>query len=146
MANPMTPTSVQKPPTAVSSEGDRERYLVIGETPAARRACATLDRTARVLHLGSPGDADLASALRDGLTSACILVRDDVAALRYALALAHLDQSLPLVVTIFDRTIAGQLSTFLPQATVFSPATLAAPSLTGPCLEPDLLASYLDSD
>ncbi len=146
MANPMTRTSAQKPPVAVSSEGDREGYLVIGETPAARRVCATLDKTARVRHLGAPADADLAAALRDGVTSASILVRDDVAALRYALALAHLDQSLPMVVTIFDRTIAGQLSKFLPQATVFSPATLAAPSLTGPCLEPDLLASYLHSD
>jgi TrkA-N domain len=146
MANPMTPASAQKPPATLSREGIRDRYLVIGETPAARRVCATLDKTARVRHLASPGDAELTAAVRDRVAAASILVRDDVAALRYALALAHLDHSLPLVVTIFDRTIADQLGKFLPQATVFSPAALAAPSLTGPCLEPDLLASSLDSD
>jgi hypothetical protein len=118
-------------------------YLVIGETPAARRACAAL-ATRRVRHLVAPGDEELAGALGEDVVSAAILVRDDVAALRYALALAHLQESLPLVVTIFDRTIADQLREFLPQATVFSPATLAVPSLAGPCLEADLLAAHLD--
>jgi voltage-gated potassium channel Kch len=146
MPNSTTPTSAETPTVALSSEGGREGYIVIGETPAAGRVCATLDGTAQVRHMASPDDAELESALRDGVRSAAILVRDDVAALRYALALAHLDESLPLVVTIFDRTIADQLRKFLPQVSVCSPATLAAPSLIGPCLEPDLLASYLDSD
>jgi voltage-gated potassium channel Kch len=121
--------------------------LVIGETPVARRVCATLAdaaRGSRVRHLVAPGDAELASALCDQVSAAAVLIRDDVAALRCALALAHLDPSLPLIVAIFDRTIAGQLRTFLPQATVISPAALAVPSLAGPCLKADLLASFLD--
>jgi hypothetical protein len=120
-------------------------HLVIGETPAARRACAAL-AARRVRHLVAPGDEELAGALEEDVVSAAILVRDDVAALRYALALAHLQESLPLVVTIFDRTIADQLREFLPQATVFSPATLAVPSLAGPCMEADLLAAQLDDE
>jgi voltage-gated potassium channel Kch len=82
--------------------------------------------------------------LCEQVAAAAILIRDDVAALRYALALAHLDPSLPLIVTIFDDTIASQLRKFLPQAKVSSPATLAVPSLAGPCLEAGLLASFLD--
>jgi voltage-gated potassium channel Kch len=82
--------------------------------------------------------------LCEQVAAAAILIRDDVAALRYALALAHLDPSLPLIVTIFDETIASQLRKFLPQAKVSSPATLAVPSLAGPCLEAGLLASFLD--
>lgn len=123
-------------------------FLVIGETPVARRVCATLSdvsRAARVRHLVAPGDAELASALQGPVSAAAVLIHDDVAALRYALALAHLDPSLALIVTIFDQTIAGQLRKFLPQATVSSPATLAVPSLTGPCLDADLLASFLDA-
>jgi voltage-gated potassium channel Kch len=130
---------------AVPPEGDPGTFLVIGDTPAARRACAAL-AARRVQHLVAPSDEQLADALGEGVVSAAILIRDDVAALRYALALAHLDGSLPVVVTVFDRTIADQLRVFLPQATVFSTASLAVPSLAGPCLEADLLASYLDEE
>ena len=80
-------------------------------------------------HLVAPDDGELAAAVRHPVDSAAIMVRDDAAALRYALALAHLEHSLPLVVTIFDRTMAEQLRAFLPQATVFSPAAAATPSL-----------------
>jgi hypothetical protein len=124
-------------------------FLVIGETPVARRVCATLGETgrgSRVKHLVAPGDAELAAALREDVVGAAVLIRDDVAALRYALALAHLDRTLPLTVTIFDRTIAGQLRTFLPQASVISPAALAVPSLAGPCSRQGLLASYRDGE
>jgi voltage-gated potassium channel Kch len=120
--------------------------LIVGETPVARRTCGSLAKTGSVRHLVAPGDEELAQALREKVVSAAILVRDDVAALRYALALAHLDPSLPLLVTIFDRTISDQLRAFLPQATVVSPAALAVPSLAGPCLEADLLAAYLDGE
>jgi hypothetical protein len=127
----------------------RDTFLVVGETPVARRVCATLadaSRARHVRHLVTPGDAELASALSEQVTAAAVLVRDDVIALRCALALAHLDPTLPLIVTIFDRTISGQLRTFLPQALVISPADLAVPSLAGPCLDAELLASFLDAD
>jgi Trk K+ transport system NAD-binding subunit len=127
-------------------QGGPGTYLVIGGTPAARRVCASLESAGRVRHLVAPGDLDLVSAVSDGVRSAAVLVRDDAAALRYALALAHLDHSLALVVTIFDRTMADQLRAFLPQATVFSPAAMAGPSLAGPCLEAGLLACYTESN
>ena len=120
-------------------------YLVIGATPAAMRVCATLQGTEQVSHLIEPSDHELSKAVSRGVRSAAILVRDDVAALRYALALAHLDHSLPLVVTIFDRTIADQLRAFVPQARVFSPAAVSVPSLAGPCLGVGLLACQMDS-
>jgi hypothetical protein len=43
-----------------------------------------------------------------------------------------------LVVTIFDRTIAGQLVVLLPQCHVKSPADLAAPALAGPSISDGL--------
>ncbi|MBO9521106.1 MAG: NAD-binding protein [Nocardioidaceae bacterium] len=123
-----------------------EGYLVIGETAVARRVCATLaGDTGRVAHLTAPSDAEIRGALAAGATAVAILFHDDVAALRYALAVAHLDPELPLVVTIFDRTIAEQLRRLLPQASVISPAVLAAPSLVGPCLEAGVVAGLADA-
>lgn len=137
-------TAGAPPHDAPRSSQEPARYLVIGETPAARRTCATLQGLGHARHLPAPTDQDLASALLEDAVAAAILVRDDVAALRYALALAHLAPGLPLVVTVFDRTIGMQLRSFLPQATVFSPAMLAAPSLAGPCLDAGLAATYVD--
>lgn len=69
-----------------------------------------------------------------------VLLHDDVAALRYALAVAHVSPSVPLIATIFDRTVADGLTRLLPRCDVTSPAELVAPSLAGPCLDPSLVA------
>lgn len=86
----------------------------------------------------------MAAASGGGLSGAAVLVRHDTAALRYALAIASLSPDLSLTVMIFDRTMTIQLATLLPQATVRSPADLAAPSLAGPCIGPDIVAAKRD--
>lgn len=121
--------------------------LVVGDTPVGRRVCATLRELDRpVTHLRGPSDKELAVAMADGLSGAAVLVRRDTAALRYALAIASLSPQLPLSVMIFDRTMGRQLATLLPQATVRSPADLAAPSLIGPCMGPDIVAAQRGED
>jgi Trk K+ transport system NAD-binding subunit len=131
-----------------ADSSDSAVYLVIGDTQVARRVCATLGDAFKgsVRHLVAPGDAELSEALKESVCSAAILIRDDVAALRYALALAHLAPSLPLIATVFDRTIASQLRTFRPQVTVLSPASEAVPSLAGPCLSSELIASFTEDN
>lgn len=126
---------------------DRGLFLVIGDTAVARRLCATVtaDRGPDgVCHLVAPRDTDLASAIERGVTQAAVLIHDDVAALRYALALAHLAPYLLIAVTIFDRTIAEQLQRLQPSAIVASTASAAIPSLVGPCLGADVVASFRD--
>ncbi|MDT2005965.1 portal protein [Rhodococcus opacus] len=119
-----------------------DSYLVIGETTVARRVCASLrERDFQVRHLVAPDDDELRLAMADEPRGIAVLVRDDVVALRYALAAAHISASIPLMVTIFDRTVADQLAQLLPQCEVTSPADLAAPTLAGPCLEPDIVAA-----
>ncbi|RYC07277.1 NAD-binding protein [Nocardioides zhouii] len=121
--------------------------LVIGDTPVACRVCATLGALGadvQVAHLIAPSDADLATVLRDEYAHALVLIRDDVEALRYALALAHLKPTLPLIVTVFDRTIAEQLRLLLPRAAVVSSAEAAIPSLIGPCLGNGVVAEFTD--
>ncbi|WP_330461487.1 NAD-binding protein [Streptomyces sp. NBC_00820] len=116
-------------------------FVVIGETNVARRVCATLqERRDTVVHLHEPGDRELRAALGDRPDGVAILLHDDVAALRYALAVAHLAPSVPIVATVFDRTVSDELERLLPQCDATSPADLAAPALAGPCVDPAYLA------
>lgn len=116
-------------------------YVVIGDTHVARRVCASLhQRGCEVVHLVAPGDEELRTAMTREPLGVAVLLHDDVAALRYALASAHLDPTARLVVTIFDQTVAEQLVRLLPHCHVTSPAQLAAASLVAPCLAPGALA------
>lgn len=118
-------------------------FLVIGETTLSRRLCHELAAQGEdVAHLAEPGDQELALALGRRPRAVAVVVHDDVAAVRYALALAHLDEALRIVVTIFDRTIAERVRALLPQAVVTSAADVAAPSLAGPCLGTEILAAW----
>jgi Trk K+ transport system NAD-binding subunit len=116
-------------------------YVVIGETHVARRVCPALaQRGCEVLHLLAPGDEELREAMLGEPSGLAVLLHDDVAALRYALAAAHIAPDVPLVVTIFDQTVSGQLRRLLPRCHVTSTADLAVASLVGPCLSPGSLA------
>jgi voltage-gated potassium channel Kch len=113
----------------------RAGYLVIGDTTLSKRICHELARRdEHVDHLVEPADDCLADAVLRRPTAVAVVLHDDVLAVRYALAIAHLDPSLRIVVTIFDRTMADHVGTLLPQALVTSPAEIAAPRLAGPCL------------
>ncbi|MFE3110783.1 potassium channel family protein [Kitasatospora indigofera] len=118
-------------------------FVVIGETNLARRVCASL-REGRhaVQHLAHPGDEDLRAAVSTGPAGIAVLLHEDAAALRYALAVAHMTTRIPTVVTIFDRTMADELLRLLPHCDVTSPAELVAPALAGPCVDAELAALH----
>ena len=127
----------------MTSDGrvDLALHVVIGDTHVARRVCASLaQRGSDVLHLVAPGDEELREAMIREPDGVAVLLHDDVAALRYALAAAHIAPDVPLVVTIFDQTVSGQLRLLLPGCHVTSTAHLAAATLVGPCLVPGALA------
>lgn len=116
---------------------DVRALVVIGDTNLARRVCASLAaRKHTVHHLGEPSDSELRAAMRNTPDGVAILLHDDVAALRYALAVAHISPQVPITVTVFDRTVSDELTRLLPQCDVTSPADLAAPALAGPCIDP----------
>ncbi|SMG54166.1 hypothetical protein SAMN02745947_04253 [Rhodococcus rhodochrous J3] len=71
---------------------------------------------------------------------------DDAVAVRYALAIAHISPHTPMVVTVFDRTIANQLTRLIPHCQVTSPADLATPSLAGPCIAATIDAAHTAPD
>ncbi|NUS54474.1 MAG: NAD-binding protein [Streptomycetaceae bacterium] len=132
--------------TRPGSPTSARTFVVIGETNLARRVCASAKaRRHTVHHLSEPRDSELRAALRDTPDGVAILLHDDVAALRYALAVAHISPQAAITVTVFDRTVADELRRLLPQCDVTSPADLAAPALAGPCIDPANAAVHHES-
>ncbi|MGW7577052.1 NAD-binding protein [Streptomyces sp. NPDC054765] len=119
--------------------------LVIGATTLARRVCASLAQSGHpVTHLAAPDDQDLRRALAARPAGVAVLVGDDPSALRHALAVRHVCDTVRIVVTVFDRTVAQQLGLLLRHCVPVSPADLLAPTLAGLCVDPDALAVWDD--
>lgn len=119
--------------------------VVIGSTTLARRVCASLGESGHpVDHLAAPDDQDLRRALAARPAGVAVLVGDDLSALRYALAVRHVCDTVRIVVTVFDRTVAQELSSLLRHCVTVSPADLLAPTLAGLCVDPDALAVRAD--
>ena len=122
-------------------------FVVIGETNVARRVCASLRARGRdVVHLVAPGDAELRAVMLERPAGVAVLVHGDLAALRYALATAHIAAAVPLVVSIFDHTVSDQLVRLLPHCEVTSPGDLGAPALAGACLDRQTIAIHRNTD
>jgi voltage-gated potassium channel Kch len=122
-------------------------FVVIGDTTIARRVCASLQARGRELvHLVAPGDDDLRQVMREQPAGVAVLVDGDLAALRYALATAHIAPAVPLMVSIFDHTVSDQLVRLLPHCEVTSPGDLVAPALAGACLDRETVAVHRTAD
>lgn len=96
--------------------------------------------------LHHPSDVDFAEALEAGPDAVAVITRDDAWALRLALLAAHKQPGARLVVTIFDRTVAGQLRLAVPSCVVVSMADLVAPSFAAPCVDADAVALVRGAD
>lgn len=117
------------------------RVLVIGDLEIARITCATLTaRGTEVVHLPEPTDAELHDALSAPADAVAVLVRGDVSVLRYALLVEHLQPLVRLVATVFDRTLAAELTRAVQNSQITSPADVCVPSMVARCLGNDVLA------
>lgn len=144
----MTAPSLSEPsaPSELSEftgdEAQQQYYVVIGGD-AARRVCGSLQSAGDVVcHMTQPTDEELRRALDRNVAGVAVLFDDDAESLRYALAVEHIRPGVALVVTVFDRTVAGQLESTVPNCRVTSPADVAAPVLLAACLQPELLALH----
>jgi len=86
------------------------------------------------LVLRDPNDKAIRRALETPVERVAVVARDDIVALRLALVVEHFRPGIELVVTVFDRTIAGQLQRSVPRCRVVSLAGIVAPSLAAPCI------------
>ena len=126
---------------------ERRRVLLVGGGDLAEEVCEALDAGgAEVTWLEHADDESLREAVGAKPDVVCVATRDDAFPLRIALLVRHLDEDVPLLVTIFDPGIAKQIAETVPNCRVTSLADIVAPSLAGPCIAPDLLAVLRDGE
>jgi hypothetical protein len=108
--------------------------LVLGQGELARAVkAASAERGMSVRHLHSYTDRDLRRELAHADTVA-VISRHDAEALRSALLVEHIRPGVPLVVTVFDRTVAEQVRAVVPNCQVLSLADAVLPELVDACL------------
>lgn len=112
------------------------KCVVIGDTAIAQRVADRLRdaELTEVDHLQRPGDDEVRRVVSESVSWVVILFHDDIVALRYALACAHIRPEVSILVSIFDRTIGDEVRRMLRHCEVTSPAELALPSLLDLCL------------
>lgn len=88
--------------------------------------------------LHRPDDDELRRRLPDSVDGVAVVSRNDIVALRYALLVEHLAPGVRLVVTIFDRTVADELTRTVPNCTVLGMTDAIVPELLGNCVSPNL--------
>ena len=118
------------------------RVLVLGSGDLASEVCQALEAGGgAVTWVSDVTDDAVATAVRDGgFDVVCVPAREDAFPLRMALLVRHLDETVRLVVTIFDPSMAEQVRATIPDCEVTSVADIVAPSLAGPCLDADIVA------
>jgi voltage-gated potassium channel Kch len=119
------------------------RVLLVGDGELAIAIAATVEEGGgTVERLTAPNDIELREAIERGVSAVAVIDRDDIAALRLALVIEHVRPDVPLLVTIFDRTVAEQLHRVAPNCHVMSLADVTVPALVGPCVSEELLALW----
>ena len=121
---------------------DPRRVLLVGGGDLAEEVCEALDAGGgEVTWLEHADDVAVREALEQKRPDlVCVATRDDAFPLRMALLVRRLDEDVPLLVTVFDPGMAAQLADTVPNCRVTSLADIVAPTLAGPCIDPDLLA------
>ena len=128
-------------------EGART-VLVIGDGDLSDEVATALESAgADVERLSSPTRTRSARRSRArSVDSVAVVARDDAIVLRMALIVRSVIEEVPLVLTIFDETMAEQVAGELPNTHVTSLADIVAPSLAGPCIDERATAVSVDGD
>jgi Trk K+ transport system NAD-binding subunit len=117
------------------TRADKPRILIVDDTEQFGEAVSTCLAAHAPQRLTSPDDDALRAALATPVDTVAIVTRDDVVALRYALLAEHIRPGIRLVVTIFDRTTAGEVARSVPNCTVLAMTDAIVPHLLASCLD-----------
>ena len=99
-----------------------------------------------MIRLSKPEDTEIREALSEDVDAVAVLTEDDYVSLRLALVVENVCPGIPLVVTVFGRSIASQLEAAVSGVRVMSVADIVAPTFAGPCLEERLLSIVRTDD
>ena len=120
--------------------------VLIGEGDLSDETARALEAShARVVRLPSPDEDDVREAL-DGerVDHVAVVALTDAVVLRFALMVRSVSEDVPLLLTIFDWTMAEQVSGMIPKTQITALADIAAPSLAGPCVDERFTAVTLE--
>ena len=122
--------------------GATRRIVVVGDGDLSEETVRALEALeAEVTHLREPDEDEVRETL-EGAEAGCVAVvgRTDAVVLRRALMVRSASEDVPLLLTIFDPTMAEQMTERLSPAKVASLADIVAPSLAGPCIDESFTA------
>jgi hypothetical protein len=120
---------------------------VVGGGDLSRETARALEASgADVKHLEEPEDDDVREALEGEVDAVAVVGRADAVVLRHALMVRDVHDDVPLLLTIFDPTMAQTMERELPHTRVTSLADIVAPSLAGPCIEERFTAVSVEDD
>ena len=127
-------------------KGSGRKVLLIGDDDLAEETERALDSAgADATHLTGEEEQEVRDAVEDA-DRVVIVGRSDAIVMRMALLVRAVDDQVPMLLTIFDPTMAEYLSSEIEHAHVTSLADIVAPSLAGPCIEEHVTAVELDKD
>ena len=131
-----------------SSKRGGKSVLVIGEDDLTDEVASALEAAGADLErLHAPDEDEVRRAL-DGKShdAVAVVARLDAVVLRMALIVRSITEEAPLLLTIFDETMAEQIAGEMPNTKVTSLAEIVAPSLAGPCVDEDATAVDVEGD
>jgi TrkA-N domain len=138
------PDRADEPDRAAAPDGDEEpdraderAVLLIGDGDLSDETARALEASqARVVRLHQPDEDDVRDTLGDeSMVAVAVVARSDAIVLRMALMVRAVSTDVPLLLTIFDPTMATQVAEMVPNTHVTSLADIVAPSLAGPAIE-----------
>jgi hypothetical protein len=118
---------------AAGDRSDRRTVLVIGDGDLSEETARAVEASgARVSRLREPSEGNVREALGGGVDSVAVVARADAIVLRMALMVRAVSDDVPLLLTIFDPTMAEEVAGEWPNTHVTSLADIVAPSIAGP--------------
>ncbi len=128
--------------------GRPRAVLVIGDGDLSDETARALEASgARVVRLREPEESEVRDALAgESIDSVAVVAGSDAIVLRMALMVRAVSTDVPLLLTIFDPTMAEQVADAVPNTHVTSLAEIVAPSLAGPCIEERFVTVTFDDD
>jgi len=133
----MTPDQPEQDAEPEVQRRESRAVVVIGDGDLSDETQRALEASdARVVRLRQPEEADVREALEgESIDSVAVVASSDAIVLRMALMVRAISQDVPLLLTIFDSTMAEQVARVVPNTQVTSLADIVAPSLAGPCVD-----------
>lgn len=120
---------------------------MIGDDDLSAEVATALEAAeARVERLEEPDEDEVREMVEGGVDAIAVVARTDAFVLRMALIVRSSSEEVPLLLTIFDPTMAAQVKKDIPNTTITSLADVVAPSLAGPCIDEEATAVSVDDE